>query len=710
MKTEAPPEDEAIKGGPKRPDVTARHNLRKTLVEQCVKCSLPGRLAPDWPPILRAILIDNLERQIRSTSEIIVRGSLLVNDVLHHCLRLHLPMPALTQSFFNACFLQGLKKTSKVSKSDFTIVKDVFENEFHEYPFIERTRGDTQAITIVAARYGTNLKTSVKQSFLTRQKAFVRFWLQYHGLESEEVSAYHVQCLINGWVRPPVQRKRKRKIDGEGDSQEIPPEVLAFVKQERQLLDNPGDFAITDRTSVECLLLPYLYHILEFYRVYGDSAATRSNNVGPVLCSVVERRTFPVAPWELPHSSSIRGSLVTTTIAIPTPTLMEVDEEGGEEVKGKTALPRASSRGFSIAPVCKIKRHFMTIDTTVLFELLKNVAAEADPKLCPDWLAALGKMSIVEFRKKENEYLQKTAWDATFNIDGLRKRRTFGRQIDTDGVSMTVHFSVTKRKRARHQKRIQRQPDTYKRIVAIDPGRVNLVTALDSSTHKIRTLTRKEYYSNARINRLNKMTSLWEIPLRGVVSALSKTCIRTSSPSLTYAYRQVIVRNYDFLWGLRFQKKRAREALVCYAGKQRVMDTFFSSFTTRGEEKPVIAYGASSFRPTGKGEISVPVKGVLKACRKHYRTQLVNEYLTTKVHHACGHRLNPIASRMAGPPVRAIRGLCWCNTCTKFVSRDGNAARNILRVFKTDVRGQDRPHDLRYGQRRQVTQTLLKLP
>ena len=82
----------------------------------------------------------------------------------------------------------------------------------------------------------------------------------------------------------------------------------------------------------------------------------------------------------------------------------------------------------------------------------------------------------------------------------------------------------------------------------------------------------------------------------------------------------------------------------------------------------------------------------------------------TSRHHACGHRLNPIASRKAGPPVRAIRGLCWCNTCTKFVSRDGNAARNILRVFKTDVRRQDRPHDLRYGQRRQVTQTLLKLP
>eukprot|EP00624_Nannochloropsis_granulata_P003314 evm.model.NODE_26927_length_13246_cov_23.308773.2 len=49
-------------------------------------------------------------------------------------------------------------------------------------------------------------------------------------------------------------------------------------------------------------------------------------------------------------------------------------------------------------------------------------------------------MSRVKFCK--NEGSQKTAWDAAFNIDGLRKRRTFGRQIDTDGVSMTVHFQM----------------------------------------------------------------------------------------------------------------------------------------------------------------------------------------------------------------------------------------------------------------------------
>ena len=645
MNTEAPSKDETpspIKEkGVKRPDVAARHSRRKALVEQCVKCALSGRLAPDWDPRLRALLVDNLERQVRSTSEITVRGSLLVNEVLLHCLRMDLPLPPLTQSFFNACFLQGLKQSSRQSKSDFTVAKDVYDNEFYDYPTIERTRGDCQAITIAAARYGTNLKTSVLHAFLGRQKSFVGTWLRHHELESEELSAHRVQCLINGWEKPPVPRKRKRKKDdNKGDEpEELPAKVSAFIKHERKLLGNPQDFAITDKTTCVESLLRYLFHILEFYREHG---------VG---------------------------------------------------------------RGFSIAPICQIKRHFMTVDTTVLFELLKNVAAKADPQCCPGWLTALGGMTLKTFFQGQHEGLRNTAWNATFHLDGLRRRRTFGNQIDTDGVAMTVHFHVTIRKRAKHQKRTKKQPNKFKRIVAIDPGRTNLVTALDSSTSKLRTLTRGEYYKKARILRLQQKTRTWELPLRGVVSAWAKTSIRTSSPSHAYAYRQVLVRNYDRLWALRFEKKRAREALACFAGKQHVLDSFFSSFTHRGEEKPVIAYGAASFHPTGKGEVSVPVKGVLKACRKHYQTVLVNEYLTTKVHHACDHRLNPIASRKAGPPVRAIRGLCWCQTCTKFVSRDGNAAHNILRVFKTNVyHGETRPHALRFGQPRQVVQTLLKLP
>ena len=319
----------------KRPDVSARRSQRKNLAEQCVKCALSGRLAPAWDPDLKAILQDQIEGQVLRTSEIIVRGSLLVNEVLLHCLRLGRPLPPLNQSFFNTCFLQGLKKESaRGSKSDFSIVQDIFENEFHDYPRIQRNRGDCQAITI------------------------------------------------------------------------------------------------------------------------------------------------------------------------------------------------------------------------------------------------------------------------------------------------------------------------------------------------------------------------------------RKTSIRTSSARLAYQYRQVLVRNYDKLWQHRTERKRAKIALAVYAGKQRVLDGFFANLKASvNDGRPVVvAYGGATFHPTGKGEVSVPVKRVLQVCRRHCRTQLVNEYLTTKVHHACHQRLNPV-SRVSEKRY-PIRGLCWCQTCSKFVSRDGNAARNILRVYRSMAIGASRPHDLRFGQPKQVMQVV----
>ena len=201
-----------------------------------------------------------------------------------------------------------------------------------------------------------------------------------------------------------------------------------------------------------------------------------------------------------------------------------------------------------------------------------------------------------------------------------------------------------------HQKRLRLkqgkpQPDEGPRTVAIDPGRVNFVTALDSQTGKTKTLTRGGYYVKGRIKKLSRKTAGWEIPLRDVKPALSLNSMRTCFPRLTSAYRQVNVRNHARLRDLRCKKKRAHEKLACYAGKQKVLDSFFAGLAGPGRKKPIIAYGAASFHHSGRGEMSVPVKRVLEVCCKHYKTVLVNEHLTTKVHHPCGQRLNPIARR-----------------------------------------------------------------
>lgn len=56
------------------------------------------------------------------------------------------------------------------------------------------------------------------------------------------------------------------------------------------------------------------------------------------------------------------------------------------------------------------------------------------------------------------------------------------------------------------------------RIVAINPGRVNLVTALDSQTGKINTLTRRVFYVKGRIKECNRKVGSWEVALGDINS------------------------------------------------------------------------------------------------------------------------------------------------------------------------------------------------
>jgi hypothetical protein len=642
---------------------------------------------------------------VNRVSEINVRGSLLVNEVLLHCLRNKHPLPAFKDSFFKACFLQDIKTNSRTSKEDYSTVKDVFDNEFFDYPRIERRHGDGdgQMITIAARKYGTNLTTSIHYAFLDRQKAFIRTWLRdqqnklhrQHNLRQTEwqTEVRNMQLFVQQFLSSPDHEQEKKKKEDEIEILEkkmidekesfnktkkvwkdvslyhvmcaingwtkksnrkrkrgnnnvddlIPKAVQDFIHQERDLLKNPKDFD-PEGVSDTDLLLRYLFHILEYYR---------ENKVG---------------------------------------------------------------HGFPLAPICKIKRHFLTIDTTGLHEMLKAVSKKTT-KL-PKQLSEILKLS----NKKifENSSTISAMWRETFNIDGLRRRRRFGNQIDTDGISLVTHFNVKVRARTKHKKRRrykqrkqQQGVSSSTRIISIDPGRNNLVMAFDSATSCTRKLTRKMYYQRAGIYKATRKIANCELPLQGVISKLAKASIRTSSPRLSYEYRQTIIKNYDRLWQHRTERKRSKFALTVCAGKRRTLDKFFVDLKTMGgvskndKRSIVIAYGAATMNPTGKGETSVPVKGVLKVCQRHYSTVMVNEHLTTKVHNVCHQRLNPVSRMTERFP---IRGLCWCQTCSKYVSRDGNAAQNILRVYRAKMEGIDRPHDLRFGQSQQKMQTLAKVP
>lgn len=78
------------------------------------------------------------------------------------------------------------------------------------------------------------------------------------------------------------------------------------------------------------------------------------------------------------------------------------------------------------------------------------------------------------------------------------------------------------------------------------------------------------------------------------------------------------------------------------------IDRFFVGLLKHDRRKPTIYYGATKLSPGGRGELSVPVKRILHACRRFYRVILVNEHLTTKTHSRCGSRMHPIKNVRPG--------------------------------------------------------------
>jgi len=96
--------------------------------------------------------------------------------------------------------------------------------------------------------------------------------------------------------------------------------------------------------------------------------------------------------------------------------------------------------------LAQIKSHFLSIDNTVLREILINVrkkAHEKDNIVFPEWMS----------RKIDEKDIDIHVWKATFNYDGLRRRRTFSQHVDTDGTKLNFHCQGTKKKLKKKQQK-----------------------------------------------------------------------------------------------------------------------------------------------------------------------------------------------------------------------------------------------------------------
>ncbi len=347
--------------------------------------------------------------------------------------------------------------------------------------------------------------------------------------------------------------------------------------------------------------------------------------------------------------------------------------------------------GFSLAPLCNMRRHHIAIDSSALYCIFRKTA-KYFKETAPDWMQMLTSLTLTEFLQENEDgpcTYRQYAWMHFFDTFSLSGRDFTGRLL-TDGIKVSVVFERPK-KTSIDQDEMDLQNrsviESAKRIVAIDPGRTNLVTSLevdDNGKEIFRTLTRRSYYNT--FNYAVETLKRWNARLRDVDEEFSLYSPRTSFSILREGYIGVYFQQYDRIWAERGSKRHARMRFYIKSKKRSALDKFFQGFVSQGRPDPVILYGAARLRSHGtKGELAVPVKGVLGACRRFFWTILVDEFRTSKRHSKCHLDMHPVRTRAAHADEttrdrrhRTIRGLYYCGKCKKFVNRDRDACRSIM--------------------------------
>lgn len=146
---------------------------------------------------------------------------------------------------------------------------------------------------------------------------------------------------------------------------------------------------------------------------------------------------------------------------------------------------------FNIIPIASIRNKFITIDSCVLYGILKEVG-------------------IIDCNSKEFIDMEEDQWSSFLNTSKYEKtmkkkslgqpRKEFTNIINTDGISVCAHFREKKTENELNgtTENVIIDPK-HDRIVACDPGRVNIYMFVEVVNGKIisNKLTRNQYYAES---------------------------------------------------------------------------------------------------------------------------------------------------------------------------------------------------------------------
>lgn len=626
-----------------RPDRKAKLLQRKELVETVVKCSLRGVLIGD--EAVKDRLVAAIRQRVVSYSRRAVLATRALGLLARRLLR---DGSGAALDIIDQTTLRQLMLGTKACPRVLPHIRAFFRDRpdlLHDVS--DRTHADRNIYSAAAIKLGTNIRTHLKENLLRIVKRCVYGFAP--GTKDEQTKVLYGICGWP-WSRLPAPKKPRKNAakdkkcskDGEpGEDTEVAlsADQSTFVAECRRVLGLHGDQKVDQRWLDA---KPNVPAMLEFF----------------AFC------------------------------------LRKLEARGDEKL-------------FALLPLCKRKRHFITVDTHVLH----GIALDSD--------IIAEECSGDAFTTNGEAH-----WASLLNFHRLLpKGGRFTGTIETDGVAVCIHFQRPKKpgdaaagaagKKAK--KKTPSRPDQgiidSSRVIAIDPGRTNILFAaevLPDGSVETSRLTRLQYYREAGLTSGQLQTERWQDGIRADLHALSTTSHKGVNVEKFEEFLAVDLSVGDSLWGEYLKPRWSQQRFRQYGGKKRVIARYFNKFEQagkkRGDDRSVlVAYGAATLAPGGKGEVSVPTSQVFKACCQRFQTYPVDEFRTTRVCHLDDSVLEKVGvaqeeedeSGRRSRGVRAVRGLLWWRSTKQdgsklppparshceFVNRDLNGAMNIRRCF-----------------------------
>jgi hypothetical protein len=216
-----------------------------------------------------------------------------------------------------------------------------------------------------------------------------------------------------------------------------------------------------------------------------------------------------------------------------------------------------------------------------------------------------------DFRSQADNHFK-----SVLKIDHLAsKQYKFTNIIETDGVSACIHFRCEKKVSSIKEEITQNYSN--KCVIAIDPGRINIIYAEEKQDNvfKLYKLTQGQYYETCGFKSTKQLNKKWRKDFEEEWTKYSTHSPKTANTDQLDNFLGDYISIYDQLWTNKLLKKWAQQKFRVYCKKCKVLHSFFQSMHRKNEEKPIIAFGRG-VASGGRGEVSVPTLMVKKICKK----------------------------------------------------------------------------------------------